>query len=675
PALLALLAFARLTGHAEDAIHSVAYSHGDLGYATYPHVLRTENRLENLYRAIRYCDETAAWDSHSQYRWQQEMAEPLPLFLGTCTPEQRGKLAKYITEGRIDVAASHCTALADRFNPESAARFFYLGNRLVPDLLGTPPGKVAIINDVIGIPWSLPIYCEAARVPFISNGHNGCGRMNELESAPLVRWVGPGGTGSALTFSSVYNYHAVSNPKKEVPGIVPKSARGITPEFLPVWLQGHDFAITTLDMATAAREWNATGTPKVQMSTLPLYLGTLAQRQTPEKTPVVSKTGPCQWMDQPLGDAWLFGRVRQAAERLPAAEKFSAIAMTASPGGYPWIEFTTGWHHLLSNCEHTLGAATWAAKNAAGYRHYETELAEHREEGLTAAALADRTLDAALSRLAAQIKTTQPDSIAVFNSLAQPRTDIVTIAAPAGENFVAVDDATGKSTPCQKIAGGALMFVAAEVPALGYRTFHLVEQASPATESKYYRLKLNPDTGVVASLFDQELNRELISTNTPHAFNQYLYQWYAGTKKTASWSTPPADATVTTTEGPVATIHRVRAKAEGVDRLEQTITVYHAIKRIDFALRLDKKPSGRTLRDYNDNNFRGKEAVFVALPFDIPDFKATYQTGGGGVAEPIRDQFTGTGTATYPVQHFADLSNDRFGVTISPLDCALVQFG
>ena len=115
PALLALLAFARLTGHAEDAIHSVAYSHGDLGYATYPHVLRTENRLENLYRAIRYCDETAAWDSHSQYRWQQEMAEPLPLFLGTCTPEQRGKLAKYITEGRIDVAASHCTALADRF--------------------------------------------------------------------------------------------------------------------------------------------------------------------------------------------------------------------------------------------------------------------------------------------------------------------------------------------------------------------------------------------------------------------------------------------------------------------------------------------------------------------------------------------------------------------------------
>lgn len=660
---------------ADGAIHSVAYSHGDLGYGNYPHVLRTENRLENLFRAIRFCDETAGWDPESQYRWQQEMAEPLPLFLSCCTAEQRAKLAKYVTEGRIAIAASHATVLGERLTPESAARLFYLGNRLIPDLLGTPPGRVAIINDVIGLPWSLPIYCEAAGVPFISNGHNGCARMEELESAPLVRWVGPGGTGSALTFSSVYNYHAVSHPLKEVPARVTADAKRITANFIPVWLQGHDFAITSLEMATAARSWNANGSPKVQMSTLPLYLATLAERQTPEKTPAVSKTGPCQWMDQPLADAWIFGRVRQAAERMPAAEKFSSAAMALTPGGYPWFDLTTGWHNLLSNFEHTIGAACWRCSSAEGARHYETEIVEHREEGLTAAAISQRSLDDALARLGARIQASHTNGIAVFNPLARARTDIVPFSAPAGRTWVAVDDATGLSTPCQRLADGSWVFVASDVPALGYRTFHLVEHDAPATESRFYEIQIDPDTGAVASLFDKELNRQLISTNSPHAFNQYLYEGYESAQRApARWSKLQSGAEVTTAAGPVATVCRVRTRSEGVHWLEQTITVYHGIKRIDFALLLDKKPSGRTLADYAANNYRGKEAVFVALPFDIPGFKAAYQTGGGGVAEPIRDQFQGTATAFYAVQHFADISNDKFGVTVSPLDCALVEF-
>jgi hypothetical protein len=663
------------------AIHSIAYSHGDLGYGNYPHVLRTENRLENLFRAIRYCDETAGWPSESQFRWQQEMAEPLPFFLGSCTPEQREKLARYIKEGRISIAATHSTVLSDRLNGESAARLFYLSNRFLPDLLGTPPGRVAIINDVVGLSWSLPIYCEAAGVPFLSMGHNKCGRMDELESAPLVRWTGPGGTGSVLAFSSVYDFHEVRDPSKDVPGAVARSAAAITPHFIPAWLQGHDFALAKLDMATAAKAWNATNTPRVQMSTLDLYISELARRQTPEKTPVVNKTGPCQWMDQPLSDAWLFGRARQAGERLPAAEKFSTFALASSPGGYPWFDFTIGWHNLLSHFEHTSGAACWRCKNAEGWRHYEIELIEHREEGLLALATAERTLDDALSRLGAQIQTTRANSLAVFNSLGQARTDVVTLSTPAlaGKSLVAVDDATGASTPCQWLDAGTLCFVAADVPALGYRTFHLMEQprpSAPMIDHKFYAITIDPKTGAIASLVDKELGQELVKPNAPHALNQYLYQWCAEAEGEPLWSAPPSDVHVTAEHGPVASIFRIRTnKAEGVNWLEQTIILYRTIKRIDFALRLDKKPSGRTLADYYANNLRGKESVFLALPFDIPNFKAVYQTGGGGVAEPIRDQFEGTSTAFHAVQHFADLSNERFGVTVSPLDCALVEFG
>ena len=45
------------------------------------------------------------------------------------------------------------------------------------------------------------------------------------------------------------------------------------------------------------------------------------------------------------------------------------------------------------------------------------------------------------------------------------------------------------------------------------------------------------------------------------------------------------------------------------------------------------------------------------------------------MVEPIRQQFKGTCTAFYAIRHFTDLSNDRFGVTVSPVESALVEYG
>ncbi len=676
---------------AAGKIYAVEYSHEDLGYANYPHVLRTENRLENLFRAIRHCDQTADWPFESQYRYQQETAEPLPWFLSVASPDDRAKLAQYIREGRIAIAATHTTVLTDRLNGESAARLFYVAGRHLPDLLGVDSPKVAMIDDVTGLSWSLPIYCEAARVPYLFHGHNACGRCRELETAPITCWTGPKGSGSVLVYSNVYNQALRGDPKKVLGDYVAKNAERVKPDRFPILLQANDFSLASLDLARAAKAWNENNVPHVQIATLEMALAELARRQTAEKTPTVSKTGPCQWMDQPITDALSFGRARLAAETLPAAEKLGSFALAAQPakgGGYayPWFDLTLAWHNLLSNCEHTVGAACWRCRNAEGWRHYETEQVEHREESRIASAKANGALTDALGRLAQRIDA-KDGALVVFNSLGQARTDVVIFEAPAhaGKNLAAMDDATGAVTPCQWVGKDTLAFVAGHVPALGYRTFHLIESALPAAppaasavENAFYRIALDPATGAVASLVDKELGRDLVKKAAPHGFNQYLHQWFdaaAKAKTDCHWSGPQADAQIAVERGPVADVLRVRAKAEGVEWLEQTITLWHAVKRIDFALRLDKKPSGRSLLDYAANNLKGKESVFVALPFDIPGFKAVYQTGGGGVAEPVRDQFRDTGTAFHAVQHFADLSNEQFGVTVSPVDCALVEFG
>ena len=45
------------------------------------------------------------------------------------------------------------------------------------------------------------------------------------------------------------------------------------------------------------------------------------------------------------------------------------------------------------------------------------------------------------------------------------------------------------------------------------------------------------------------------------------------------------------------------------------------------------------------------------------------------MVEPIRDQFNGSCTAYYAARHFADVANDRFGVTVSCPDSSLVEYG
>ena len=42
-------------------------------------------------------------------------------------------------------------------------------------------------------------------------------------------------------------------------------------------------------------------------------------------------------------------------------------------------------------------------------------------------------------------------------------------------------------------------------------------------ENPYYRVVLDAESGAVKSIFDKELNKELVNTSSPYRFNQYLY--------------------------------------------------------------------------------------------------------------------------------------------------------
>ena len=43
-------------------------------------------------------------------------------------------------------------------------------------------------------------------------------------------------------------------------------------------------------------------------------------------------------------------------------------------------------------------------------------------------------------------------------------------------------------------------------------------------ENRFYRVQFDAATGAITSIFDKELNVELVDQAAPHKFNEYLYE-------------------------------------------------------------------------------------------------------------------------------------------------------
>ena len=124
--------------------------------------------------------------------------------------------------------------------------------------------------------------------------------------------------------------------------------------------------------------------------------------------------------------------------------------------------------------------------------------------------------------------------VVVFNPLPWKRSDIVEISLK--EAVASVKDVTtGKRIPVG-LDGDKAYFLAPNVPPTGYKTFILEEtaashaaQSSPLSndnvvENRFFRLTLDPARGTVSSLIDRRSGRELVDTNAPQGFGQYLYE-------------------------------------------------------------------------------------------------------------------------------------------------------
>lgn len=674
--------------------YSVSYSHHDHGYGGYPHRLRTEVRHENIIGPIRFCQETEDWDDDSKFHYVIETSEPITSFLSFYGEKEKESLARLIRNGRIQIGGIHSTVNTEMLSHELMARLFYQSSRHTPDMLNVPAPQTAINNDIIGITWPFTTFAAEAGLPYFFHGHNHCGLcLQPAQNEPVFYWQGPDGQSRILTRSAPYEGRFVDT-ESQIERFL-ESLGEDYPYDAAMIQNASDFELITLEPSERARVWNQQyAYPRLIISTFDMFFDAVAEQMDTEQIKVFAKDANNQWADQPASQAWGLGQARRLGEELPALERYATISQTLFGQGFPWTDFFEGYHQLLTFHEHTMARTTSGlVPHPDVMKHYETELVENRKMVVIAQEIADRVRAETLGRFAHAIKTDTEYSVVVFNSTSHLRTDLVTVTASQIPSDFRIEDAlNGSEVPHQRTPDGDVVFLAKDVPALGYRTYRVLPDDSDTTiqaitpetvlENNFYRIEFDSVKGTIRSIVDKELGIDLVDKESPHHFNEYLYERIeveSDINPEGVWYRVEKADSIMLFRGDVADEMRIRANAEGVNHMKQIVRLPHDVKRIDFVLNLDKAPSGRTVEDMHNrismrSTNKNKEAVYVALPFAIPNHRFHHQLPGA-VIEPIRDMFEGAATAHYGIRHFADVSGPDYGVTVSAMESALIQYG
>ncbi len=632
-------------------------------------------------------------------------------------PDRKADILRYTKEGRLEWGATFNQPYESLYTGEELAREVYFGRRWLKSNFPGCDARVYFNPDVPGRALQMQQILSKSGVPYmiISRYHEG-----------LYRWLSPDGS-SVLAYSPGHYGNSApmlnAAPAEGIKAIAANlekwspyyEARKIAPVF-PI-LHSEDFS-QPKDFGPLIRAWiparseaPATGATRVAAGTAE----TADERgAAPSKLVYSSAAGFFKSIDTPaaqfnrvLGERpnlwlyihgpthhWAVSAHREAGALLPAAEIFSTVAalLKGDFKDYPSEGMQEAWMSAIYP-DHGWGGKEGQVTDRLFRKMYE----QARDSGW-------EMLNRALRWIAPRIKPAPVPGLPVvlFNSLSWERTGpaIIFNRKPAGT--FAVKDGQGGVMPAQILPPlpeqpdgiVRIEFIAAGVPALGYKTFYLTEDKeapeSPgaptrlaervqdnAYENDFYKVTFGP--GGLKSIFDKELGRELLNTGKFLGFEVFTMQSVGSgagefgrvqqptmedfdklSAHNPGWEFEPSES------GPVKTVFSLRQVLKDCT-VHQKLIVYDTLKRIDCEIEL-RGWDGSPYREYR-----------VALPVAAPDGRVAYEVPMG-VVEVGTSEAAGTGGPAYgslnydepmsqirprEVQNFMSVSGAAFGLTLS----------
>jgi alpha-mannosidase len=360
---------------------------------------------------------------------------------------------------------------------------------------------------------------------------------------------------------------------------------------------------------------------------------------------------------------------------LTNAEKFGSIAATVG-NPYRQAEFEDAWKKLLFNQFHDILPGS-------SIREVYVDATDSHSEAQT---IGHHLLDGALSSITRQVNTaslSKGKPVVVFNPLSWTRTDLVTLSIPSSEqDGYSVFDSNGKEVPSQVFQADRynrqILFVAKDVPSIGYKTFELrnkkssqspspLKTTSTSIENGIFRVSIDPDSGWVRSIVDLRNGKELLDGygNELQLLEDKPSAWDAWNVGLTGVKFPSTFRQVEVLEsGPVRSVLRLHRDylKPGTKKdfptedfpssfFTQDIILYANVDRIDFKTDVDW--------------WEEKTMLKVAFPLTVQDSVATYEIPYGTIQRSTQLRNTWEkAKVEVPAQRWADVSSGGYGVSL-----------
>ena len=369
-------------------------------------------------------------------------------------------------------------------------------------------------------------------------------------------------------------------------------------------------------------------------------------------------------------------RIRRAEENVLNAEKFASLALLY---GKPYPDnMEQIWKNLLFDHFHDIMPGSGIAVNYLD--------AKRNLENVDRAA--NDITRSSLKEIAAHIDThSEGTPIVLFNSLSWSRTGVTELEAQLAvpEKQIEVVDSSGRKAESQLLAMDAdthraRFLLLTKTPSLGYQTYfvrgaasapavHSLLKASGDTlENEFIRVKVDPQTGCMTSLFDKRSGTEALAPsetdtggpknavcgNLLQTFVDKPKQWDAwnidADFEKQHWDLDKADEVKLVECGPLRAVIRVKNHFQNSTFIRD-ITLYAGVPRVDVKMQAEWHEKHILLK--------------VAFPVSAHSDQATFEIPFGSVERPTtRNTPAEQAQFEVPAQRWADLSDPRHGLSL-----------
>jgi glycosyl hydrolase family 38 len=687
-------------------VYLVQHTHTDIGY-TRPQTEILGEHLRYIDYALDFCDQTDANPENAKFRWTCEASWAVREYLESRPQKQIDRFVKRINEGRIEVTGMffNYSEIVDENGLAMQCKSLKNIKKQGIEI------STAMQNDVNGIGWCLADYFQGTGVKYLIMGQHGHRARIPFDKPTAFWWESPSGKRLLAYRGEHYMY---GNTLGLTSGNIDFFRKNLANYLLQLENKNYPFSRTALQFSgyitdnsppsTIASEmvknWNKQNEwPKLKIATANAFMQYLDENHA-EELPVKKVAWPDWWTDG-AGSAMLETKavLNTQADFIANTGLFAmAKILGAELPADLQNDISELQDALLFYDEHTYGAAESISEPL-----IENSVIQWNEKAAYAWDAVKRSgllREKAMGFIQPYLQKSPEPSIAIFNTLNWERSGLVTIyidheILPRDKAFRIIDE-KGKELAVQAMKGrsdGSYWGLWVEnIPAMGYKIFRIEVGESPRQESPestfeavfendFYQLKIDKQNAVINSLFDKELDLELMDQNDSIKLGRLIYEELDNRHQMERFTYNKVDTVFVPLEGKRSVLQNITFTGLENGQVWKSLFLHGDLpgctnnKGIQIEIRLYHKEKLIELHfQMHKADVKTPEALYVSFPFALPEGKIFFEAQGGMVSPGI-NQLEGTASDWNCVQSFSAVRNRDAQILFCSHDTPLHQFG